>query len=117
MLSFQKLFSKDDKLYTLLERSAQEAGNSIQALNKILSRPGEIPSLDEFRRLKETDKEITTAINLAVVNDFVTDIDREDIEVLSGVLYKIPKTVEKIAERFIISSRVVKDTSFSEHIG
>ena len=39
-----------------------------------------------------------------------------DIEVLSAALYKIPKTVEKFAERFIISARVVKDTDFSKHI-
>jgi uncharacterized protein Yka (UPF0111/DUF47 family) len=115
MFSFQKLLSKDEKLFSLLELSAQEANKSIQALNQILSRPEQVPSLSDFHRTKEADKEITAQINQAVVNDFVTDIDREDIELLSSVLYKIPKTVEKIAERFIISSAVVRGTDFSPH--
>ena len=96
MFSFQKLLSKDDKLFSLLEMSAEEANKSIQALNQILSKPDQLPSLSDFHRTKEADKEITAQINQAVVNDFVTDIDREDIELLSSVLYKIPKTVEKI---------------------
>jgi len=36
----------------------------------------------------------------------------EDIEALSAALYKIPKTVEKIAERFQISTLHVKDVDF-----
>jgi uncharacterized protein Yka (UPF0111/DUF47 family) len=116
MFSFQKLLSKDDKLFSLLEMSAEEANRSIQALNQILSKPNQVPSLKEFHRSKEADKQITEQINQAVINDFVTDIDREDIELLSSVLYKIPKTVEKIAERFIISSGMLKDTDFSPHI-
>jgi uncharacterized protein Yka (UPF0111/DUF47 family) len=35
-----------------------------------------------------------------LVKTFVTGLDREDIEALSHALYKIPKTVEKFAERF-----------------
>lgn len=109
------MFSKDDKLFSLLELSAEEANKSIQALNQVLATPDKAPSLEEFHRSKETDKQITEQINRAVINDSVTDIDREDIELLSSVLYKIPKTVEKIAERFIVSGETVKDTDFSRH--
>ena len=35
---------------------------------------------------------------------------------LSAALYKIPKTVEKIAERFIISAPLVKGTDFTQHM-
>ncbi len=115
MFSIQKILSKDDKLFSLLESSAEEANKSIQALNRVLLTPNQLPSLDEFHRSKEADKQITDQINRAVINDSVTDIDREDIELLSSVLYKIPKTVEKIAERFIVSSVMVKDTNFSRH--
>jgi hypothetical protein len=45
-----------------------------------------------------------------------SQLEREDIEVLSAALYKIPKTVEKIAERFIISAPVIQDMDFSRHI-
>lgn len=116
MFSLQKLFGKDDKFFTLLEASAEEARNSVRNLNRLLQSPGTTPSLGEFHKSKESDKKITDQINQALVNTFVSQLEREDIELLSAALYKIPKTVEKIAERFIISAHVVRDIDFSKHI-
>jgi uncharacterized protein Yka (UPF0111/DUF47 family) len=115
MFSLQKLLSKDDKFFDLLEASAGEARNSVTALNRLLSAPANIPSLKDFHKSKEADKQITEQINVALVDSFVTALDREEIEMLSAVLYKIPKTVEKFAERFIISAAMAKDTDFSRH--
>lgn len=116
MFSLQKLFGKDDKFFALLEASAEEARHSVQALNQILSHPGVTPKLEDFHQAKETDKRITEQINEALLTTFVSQLEREDIEVLSAALYKVPKTVEKIAERFIISAPVVRDLNFSHHI-
>jgi uncharacterized protein Yka (UPF0111/DUF47 family) len=116
MFSLQKLLSKDDKFFDLLEASADEARNSVITLNRLLSAPANIPSLKDFHKSKEADKKITEQINVALVDSFVTELDREDIEMLSAVLYKVPKTVEKFAERFIISAALAKDTDFSQHI-
>jgi uncharacterized protein len=115
MLSIQKLFAKSDKIFSLLERSADEANRSIEALNSVLAAPDQTPSLEGFHQLKEGNKAIGAEINLAMQDDFSIDMDREDIELLSEVLYKIPKTVEKIAERFIVSAPMVKDADFSRH--
>jgi uncharacterized protein Yka (UPF0111/DUF47 family) len=116
MISLQKIFGKDDKFFTLLEASAEEARHSVQVLNRVLSAPAQIPSLAEFHHAKEADKQITQQINEALVTTFVSQLEREDIEVLSASLYKIPKTVEKIAERFIIAAPVVKNSDFGKHI-
>jgi uncharacterized protein len=116
MFSFQKLFRSDDALFFLLESSAEEANKSIQALNSILSNPLQPVTLAEFHRRKEADKELTNQINQAVIDDSSMDFDREDIEMLSGVLYKIPKTVEKIVERFIVCHQMLSDANFSRHI-
>lgn len=116
MFSLQKLLGKDDRFFELLEASAEEARHSVQALTKLLQSPASAPSLADFHQAKEADKKITAQINEALVNTFVSQLEREDIEVLSAALYKIPKTVEKIAERFIISSAIVKDINFSKHI-
>ena len=116
MFSLQKFLSKDDKFFGLLEASAEEARTSVTTLNRLLSAPGQIPSLQDFHKSKEAEKKITEQINEALVSSFVTELDREDIEMLSAVLYKIPKTVEKFAERFIISAALAKDTDFSQHI-
>ena len=116
MISLQKLFGKDDKFFGLLEASAQEARHCVVELTRVLKNPAATPSLEEFHKAKEADKRITAQINEALVHTFVTQLEKDDIEVLSAALYKIPKTVEKFAERFIISVRVVRDTDFSKHI-
>ena len=116
MFSLQKLFGKDDKFFDLLEASAEEARHSVQALNRVLAHANKTPTLEEFHKAKEVDKKITEQINEALVNTFVSQLEKDDIEVLSAGLYKIPKTVEKIAERVIIAFPVVKDVDFSRHV-
>jgi uncharacterized protein Yka (UPF0111/DUF47 family) len=116
MISLQKFFGKDDKFFDLLEASAQEARRSVEVLTKILSNPAQTPRLEDFHASKDADKRITEQINEAIITTFVSQLEKDDIEVLSAALYKIPKTVEKIAERFIIAERVVKDVVFTKHI-
>src|SRR6185503_13421601 len=116
MFTVQKLFSKDEQFYDLLEASAEESRRSVQALNRVLTNPEKIPSLTEFHHSKEADKRITEQIGEALIDTFVADLEREDIETLSEVLYKIPKTVEKFAERFIVSARIAKAVDFSAHV-
>ena len=116
MFSLQKMLSKDDQFFDLLETSAEQARHSVEVLNGILSKPTKVPNLEAFHKAKEAGKKTNEQINLALLNSFVTHLDREDIEVLSFVLYKIPKTVEKFAERFIVSGPRVGDTDFARHI-
>jgi uncharacterized protein Yka (UPF0111/DUF47 family) len=115
MFSLQKIFSQDERFFDLLEASAEEASRSVEALNGLLSNPGRLPSLEEFHNRKERDKHITEQINEALIGAYVTVLEREDIELLSSALYKIPKTVEKFAERFIISAKLASDTNFKPH--
>ena len=116
MFSVQKLFGKDDKFFALLEASAEEARHSVQALTQILSHPNVTLKLEDFHKTKETDKKITEQISEAILTTFVSQLEHEDIEVLAAALYKVPKTVEKIAERFIISAPIVRGLDFSRHI-
>ncbi|MEO8351850.1 MAG: DUF47 family protein [Chthoniobacteraceae bacterium] len=116
MISLQKLFGKDDKFFGLLEASAEAARNSVRSLTRILSAPAETAGIAKFHEEKERDKSITEQINLELVRTFVTQLEREDIEVLSAALYRIPKTVEKFAERFVISQHLVQDIDFSKHV-
>ena len=43
-------------------------------------------------------------------------LEREDIQVLSNALYKVPKTVEKFAEHYIIAGPLVRGVDFSQQI-
>ena len=104
MISLHKLFGKDDTFFRLLEASAEVGRSSIHSLNRLLSDPGTADSLEDFRKSKEADKRITEQINEALVASFATQLEREDIEVLSAALYKVPKTVEKFAEHHHMSA-------------
>ncbi len=116
MISLQKFFGKTDIFYDLLEASAQEARHSVQALATLIAQPLAAQSLDELVLTRRKDKKITEEINEQLCRTFVTDLEREDIEALSNALYKIPKTVEKIAERVVITGGRVQDVDFSLQI-
>lgn len=116
MISLQKLFGKTDVFYDLLEKSAEEARRSVQTLAKLIAQPVEQQSMDELILTRRKDKKITEEINEALCKTFVTDLEREDVEALSNALYKIPKTVEKIAERVIIAGGRLQGEDFSRHL-
>jgi uncharacterized protein Yka (UPF0111/DUF47 family) len=115
MISLQKLFGKDDTFFNLLHASAEEARASVQALNRWLRNPQAHPALEEFVRSRRKDKEINKEISEKLIKTFVTMLEREDIEALSSALYKIPKTVEKFAERLALAAPHLRETDFSRH--
>jgi len=117
MFSLQKLLGKEDKFFSLLEASAQEARNSVQALAKLSTNLDKPLPMDEFAYSRKKDKEITREISEAVYTTFVTALEREDIEELSNALYKIPKTVEKFCERVLLSPQFVRGIDFTRQIG
>ena len=116
MFSLQKLLGKEDKFFTLLEASAQEARTSVQALVKLSKSLDQPVVMDEFVHSRRKDKQITREISRAVYETFITALEREDIEDLSNALYKIPKTVEKFTERIILAPQYVQGIDFSTQV-
>lgn len=104
MFSLQTIFGKGDKFYGLLEASADAALLSARALGTMLADKSETPALDEFRVARRREKELFAQINQELVNTFVTALEREDIEALGNALYRIPKTVEKFADRYVFGA-------------
>jgi len=117
MISLQKIFGKSDVFYDLLEKSAEEARHGVQALKTLFAQPAASRSLNELKLIRDKDKKINNEINEALCKTFVTELEREDIEALSHVLYKIPKIVEKIAERYIICADKLPGVDFSRPMG
>jgi uncharacterized protein len=66
MFSLQKLLGKEDKFFTLLEASAQEARASVQALVKVSKSLDQPVIMGEFAHSRRKDKEITNEIREAV---------------------------------------------------
>jgi len=116
MISLQKIFGKTDVFYDLLEASAEEARTSVQALAKLINQAPADRSMEALILSRQKDKKITQQIDEALCRTFVTDLEREDVEALSNALYKIPKIVEKIAERMLLAPDRLKGVDFSTHL-
>ena len=112
MISFQRLLGREDEFFGLLEASAAECVASITALRAVLGKPGEKPVLDAFAAARRKDKEVTQKLEEMLIHVFVTPIEREDIEELAEKLYKIPKVVEKFAQRYALVFERVIDVRF-----
>jgi len=116
MFSLQRMLGKEDKFFDLLEASAAEARNSIQVLHTFLQKSQHSGPLDQFIQVRRRDKAITQQISDALCSTFVTALEREDIEALSNALYKIPKTIEKIAERVQLAPELLSGIDFSKSV-
>ncbi len=113
MFSLQTIFGKGDKFYGLLEASAESARSSATALIELLSTPVSQRSLEKFKQARRREKDLFAQISEELVNTFVTVLDREDIEALNSALYKIPKVVEKFAERYTLAFTRIGDVDFT----
>jgi uncharacterized protein Yka (UPF0111/DUF47 family) len=116
MLSLQKILGQDKRFFDLLEESAAQGQAGVTALRAVLQSKSTNPSLADFTSMRRKDKEATNAINDMLCKTFVTALEREDIEALVTVLYKIPKIIEKFAERYAICAAKVQDVDFARHL-
>lgn len=114
MFSLQTMFGKGDKFYGLLEQSAAAACESATALQELLKHTDGGPSMALFTASRVREKELAAQISEELMNTFVTALDREDIEALNSALYKIPKTIEKFAERYEIVADRVAGVDFAQ---
>jgi uncharacterized protein len=112
MFSLQTIFGKGDKFYGLLEASAAASRESTRALVELLQAPTGQRSLDKFKLARQREKDLAAQISQELVNTFVTALEPEDIEALNSALYRIPKIVEKFAERYLIASERIGDVDF-----
>jgi len=113
MFSLQTIFGKGDKFYGLLEASAAAARESTRALVELLAAPPAQRSLEKFKLARQREKNLQAQISQELVNTFVTALEREDIDALSNTLYKIPKIVEKFAERYSLAAARLGEVDFA----
>ena len=114
MFSLQQLFGKGDKFYELLVASAQEARESVRLVIELIKSPRETKNLDDLVLARRKEKKISEQISEELVKTFITGLEREDIEALARALYKIPKSAEKLAERFVLAAPYLKGVDFSK---
>jgi uncharacterized protein Yka (UPF0111/DUF47 family) len=113
MFSLQQLFGKSDQFYGLLEQAASEAHASVKLVIDLMNTPQARRNLDDLILARRKEKKIAEQISELLVKTFVTGLEREDIEALSLALYKIPKTTEKFAERYLLAAQHLKNVDFA----
>ena len=114
MFSLQARFGKGDRFYGLLEQSAEAACDSARAVRELVSQADHAPVMAAFTSSRAREKALAQQISEELVNTFVTALDREDIEALNAALYKIPKTVEKFAERYAVVADRLAGVDFAQ---
>jgi uncharacterized protein Yka (UPF0111/DUF47 family) len=113
MFSLQTIFGQGKQFYALLDEAADAAHASTKALHEMLKHPGREPSLDAFKLARQREREASEKISQALVESFITPIEREDIEALGSALYKIPKQVERFADRYALARHRLEGIDFA----
>jgi len=103
MFSLQTIFGSGQQFYSLLDEAAAAAYESAQALHAMMKATDRQPALDAFKLARTRERAASDKIGKALVDSFITPIEREDIEALGSALYKIPKQIEKFADRYSLA--------------
>ena len=113
MFSLQTIFGSGKQFYTLLDEAAVAASDAAKALHSMLREADRQPALDAFKLARLRERAASDKISQALVDSFMTPIEREDIEALGSALYKIPKQIEKFADRYSLAVQHLEQIDFA----
>jgi hypothetical protein len=108
MISIQRLTGRPKEFFGLLEESALLGAEAARALRQLVLRPGGgPPDLAPIIKARRQDKDVYLRLDALLTRVFATPIEREDIAEIGQQLYRLPKTIEKFAERYEIVHEMV----------
>ena len=113
MFSLQTIFGQGKQFYALFNEAADAAYDSTKALHAMLRDRARTPSLEPFKHARQRERVASDKISQALVDSFMTPIEREDIEALGSALYKIPKQIEKFADRYSLATEHLAHIDFA----
>jgi hypothetical protein len=113
MFSLQTIFGSGQQFYGLLDEAALAARESATALHTMMKATDRQPALDAFKLARARERAVSEKIGKALVDSFITPIEREDIEALGSALYKIPKQIEKFADRYSLAVQHLEGIDFA----
>lgn len=113
MFSLQTIFGSGQQFYTLLDDAAVAAHDSAKALYVMMKAADRQPALDAFKLARQRERTASDKIGQALVDSFITPFEREDIEALGSALYKIPKQIEKFADRYSLATTHLEHIDFA----
>ena len=113
MFSLQTIFGQGKQFYGLLNEQAEAALDAATALHEMLRETSQVHALDAFKLARERERVASNKISQALVDSFITPIEREDMEALGSALYKIPKQIERFADRFVLAQHHLEGVDFA----
>jgi uncharacterized protein Yka (UPF0111/DUF47 family) len=113
MFSLQTIFGSGMQFYALLDDAAAAALDSAGALHAMMKAADRQPALDAFKLARQRERAAADKIGRALVDSYITPIEREDIEALGSALFKIPKQIEKFADRYALANQHLGHIDFA----
>lgn len=113
MVSLQRLLGRSGEFFGLLESSAGLCRTAVAELHRLMTRRDEPFTLEAIHAARREDKAVITRLEERLVRVLVTPLEREDLEQIAQGLYRIPKIVEKFAERYEIVRDRVSEVDFA----
>ena len=90
MSSLQTTFGSGAQFYSLLDDAATAAHDSAKALHAMMREGDRQPALDAFKLARLRERTAAEKISQALVDSYITPIEREDIEALGSALQRSP---------------------------
>lgn len=109
-------FPKEDKFFHLMDELSKQVFNSAVYFKEFIEskNPSDMQSaLAKLQTARSQSKVTSSKITEELCRSFITPFDREDIQDITGILYKIPKIIEKAAERIVMHGMSVDGGDFS----
>ncbi len=104
-MKFPSIFPKEEKFYQLLARHSLHASVCAQQLKAFMDATNEADRMKASAAIdaeRAAAKALAAETTMELCRSFITPFDREDIQDLSDLLYKIPKIIEKVKERIVM---------------
>lgn len=118
MFSIQRLTGRPKEFYGLLEESALLGSGAARALKQLVLRSGGgAPDLSAIVKARRLDKDVYLRLDALLSRVFATPIEREDLAEIGQQLYRLPKTIEKFAERYEIVYEMVTSSDMTLALG
>lgn len=114
MFSLQTMLGGRGQTIDLLQASAETVLQAAEAVHRLALDSGSATAMAAVIAARRREKELAAQISQELINTFVTVLDREDVEAMNAALYRIPKTIEKFAERYALVAARLEGVNFSE---
>ena len=118
-MKLASLFPRDDTFYSLLERQSSHTAACSKALRQFVQsgtdaeRDAAAKAIDDLRTQS---KLLAAEITEELCRSFITPFDREDIQDISDLLYKIPKIIEKVKDRVQMHGIISNEGDFIKQV-